>query len=596
MFKNPRPIKHVFAIFTGASFFCFVLIETFVLVVLYQQKQSELQAGMMNYIENSGQQADKVMAALDSAYYNISNSTDIIPFMDRPIGDRDVYYNAYFSAERLYSMQASDFSMISRYAFWSAMYYKDEMLAFAAKTEPAKLTSIGLVTPRNTACDSVQLVFMGPVYDYLGADSLIEPLGYICFSMQPEAFIPSISSSEAAPIQYVLQDAAGAGYFFDKQLPAQQKQLYQQLLGETTPAGGAVQKGWFRQGSQYIYAYPVQDSGYTLYGITSACYMVPYLFQNLALLLIIGALFSALMLALYYIMFRQIISPVKTLSQRIHNARKKGEDPVTFIAPVDGCVETRALSAEFNKLIMQNNALSSSLLRSTETTYQLAMEKERAEMSHLRSQINPHFLYNTLESIRGMAMERGDQRIADISTAIGKMLRYSIKGGDLVPLKTELELTKAYLKIQQTRFEGRFETIFSVASGAEGCYVCKLLLQPLLENSIQHGFASIQQGGILWVGAKKEDGMLVVTVQDNGAGISEEMQVQLRRQLACDAAGGPQAHIGIANVHRRIRLHWGDAYGVEIESQPHCGTKVVCRLPVITRLENAETQEETADV
>ncbi len=596
MFKKSHPIKNVFAFFTVISFLCFLVVEVFALFLIYQQKQTDLRADTIAHIESSGRQADKAMTALASAYHNLSNSSDIVPLMNRPIGDRDIYYNSYFSVERLYSLQASDFSMLSSHVWWSAMYYKEELQAFAAKTDPAQLTPIGLITPQNAAFDSMQLVFMGPVYDQLLSTAFVEPLGYLCFSIEPGAFVASLSNSEIAPIQYVLQDMNGTAYFFDQQLPAQQKQLYSELIHQANPNSKNPSANWIQLGQQYLYTYPIQDSGCTLYGITSAQYLKPYLFQSFAAFLLLFVLFSIFISILFYIVFRQIVEPVKTLSLRIHTARQQGTAPVTFIKPVGGCIETRALSREFNKLIAQNDALSASLLRSTETTYKLAVEKERAEMSHLRSQINPHFLYNTLESIRGMAMERGDRRIADISTAIGKMLRYSIKGSDIVLLKTEVELTKAYLKIQATRFPEKFETIFSLADDVENCYVCKLLLQPILENSILHGFASLTQGGLLWVGGKKQDGKLVITVQDNGVGIPADTLAHLQQLLDSDTSFESDAHIGIANVHRRIRLHWGEEYGVSISSTEQCGTRVVLTLPILTHPEDGISEEDLAHV
>lgn len=596
MFQKPHHIKTVFAVFTAISFLCFILIECFALFLIYQQKQTDLRTDTTAHIESSGSQADKAMTALSSAYHNISNSSDIISLMNRPMGDRDIYYSTYFSTERLYSLQASDFSMISPYVCWSAMYYKDELQSFTSKTDPAELTPIGLVTPRNTAFDSVQLAFMGPVYDQLGSTTFVEPLGYLCFSIEPKAFVSSLANREIAPIQYVLQDMNATNYFFDQQLSAQDQQLYSDLIQHANQNIPADQKGWLQLGYQYIYSYPIQGSGCTLYGITSSRYINPYLFQSFAFFLSLFLLFFFLISALFYIVFRQIVAPIKTLSMRIHTAREQGTVPVTSITPVGGCMETQSLSEEFNKLIAQNNALNASLLHSTETTYKLAVEKERAEMSHLRSQINPHFLYNTLESIRGMALERGDVRIADISTAIGKMLRYSIKGSDIVPLKTEIELTKAYLKIQTTRFPEKFETIFSLADGVENCYVCKLMLQPILENSIIHGFASLTQGGLLWVGGKKQDGNLVLTIQDNGSGIPADTQANLQQLLEQDTSFDTDTHIGIANVHRRIRLHWGEAYGISIASQENCGTRVTLTLPIITQPEEGLSEEELPHV
>lgn len=594
MFQKPRHIKSIFALFAAISSFLFVLIESLALFSIYHQKRLDLRTTTTAHIEATGRQADLSMAALSSAYHNLSCSSEVIPFMNRPIGDRDIAYSSYFSAERLYFLQASDFSMISSSVSWSSMYYKDELQDFVSRTDPAELTSIGLVTPRNRAHQAVQLVFMGPVYDQLSSASFVDPLGYLCFSIEPDSFISSLSNSDIAPIQYVLRDGNGQSYFFDDQLSSDRCELYSELLQKAAAKIQNTQKSWLQEGSQYIYGYPIEGTDCILYGITSAEYISPYIFRGFIILAFVFILFSIFIFVLFYIIFRQIVVPVKTLSQRIYTARKYGTSPVTFISPVNGCMETRALSEEFNKLIAQNDSLSASLLHSTETSYKLAVEKERAEMSHLRSQINPHFLYNTLESIRGMAMERGDQRIADISTAIGKMLRYSIKGSDIVLLKTEIELTKAYLQIQTTRFPEKFQTFFSMADDVENSYVCKLMLQPILENSIIHGFSHLTQGGVLWVGGKREADTLIITIQDNGSGIPADTLADIQQLLNCETSVEADAHIGIANVHRRIQLHWGERYGVSVFSQENCGTRVVLTLPLITQL-NESTPEEDCD-
>ncbi|MEG1925601.1 MAG: sensor histidine kinase, partial [Ruthenibacterium sp.] len=295
--------------------------------------------------------------------------------------------------------------------------------------------------------------------------------------------------------------------------------------------------------------------------------------------LVLAAL--GVVMLLMHTILQNMVTPLGTMAEYL--ALTKSHAPETAVVPlsVDGCAEIRAVSKEFNEMFAEQNRLITELQTATITLYETELGKKQAELDFLRSQINPHFLYNTLEAIKGLALENGDTRIADISTAMGKMFRYSIKGENLVPLFDEIEIAKAYLQIQSTRFPGKINAVFSMADNVQDYYVNKMLLQPVLENSIVHGLTCVENGGILWVGGKCENDNMLLTVQDNGKGMSAETLAQIRAQLNAAVPHDGSGHIGLENVHRRIRLRYGAPYGVEITSEPNQGTRVVLRLPLL---------------
>ncbi|MEG1550615.1 MAG: histidine kinase, partial [Ruthenibacterium sp.] len=185
-------------------------------------------------------------------------------------------------------------------------------------------------------------------------------------------------------------------------------------------------------------------------------------------------------------------------------ALTKSHAPETAVVPlsVDGCAEIRAVSKEFNEMFSEQNRLITELQTATITLYETELGKKQAELDFLRSQINPHFLYNTLETMQDIAAERGVPELAQIAGAMGTLFRYNVKGDSVVSLEQELTITRAYLAIQQARFPGRFEIIYSIRPNTLSCPVMKLLFQPLVENAIVHGLEPRGGTGTLYLGAK----------------------------------------------------------------------------------------------
>lgn len=217
--------------------------------------------------------------------------------------------------------------------------------------------------------------------------------------------------------------------------------------------------------------------------------------------------------------------------------------------------------------------------------------KRKSEFDTLQSQINPHFLYNTLDIIVWMIENEQKDEAVKVVTALARFFRISLsKGKSIIPVRDELEHVRNYLMIQQKRFKNKFT--YEIDAEPETLELCslKLMLQPLVENSIYHGmeFKMDGDGEILIQVRRREDG-LWFTVGDNGLGMTEEqVESLLTGEAAVHSSRG--SGIGVKNVNERIRLYFGEDYGLSIDSEPDEGTTVTIHLPALTKEELREKE------
>ena len=227
------------------------------------------------------------------------------------------------------------------------------------------------------------------------------------------------------------------------------------------------------------------------------------------------------------------------------------------------------------------------------------LNKRQAQYLALQNQINPHFLYNTLESIRGEALIAGLDGVADMTESLAKFFRYTItKVENLVSVEEELDNCETYFGIQKYRFGDRLQlhVEYDPDEWEEimNCRIPKLTLQPILENSIIHGTELKIGEGNLWIRFRRTEKRLVITISDDGVGMDEETLERLNEKLnrGVDAITQQpeekQGGIALANVNNRIHLIFGDEYGMHVYSMAECGTDVEISIPVVTRLEQKE--------
>lgn len=249
---------------------------------------------------------------------------------------------------------------------------------------------------------------------------------------------------------------------------------------------------------------------------------------------------------------------------------------------------------------LQSHALGRLLLHfenDMRAQYTAALIDTQAELDALQSQINPHFLYNTLDSIRGQALFEGVPDIADMTGALSAFFRYSISNrNSIVTLEEELENIRDYFDIQQFRFNNRFRLEILPASREDvtQCRLPKLTLQPIVENAILHGMEGKLGEGTISIRIEGTARLIVVTVSDDGMGMNNEtlQRVQARvRGETVEAGRQGRGGLALPNVARRIRLLFGETYGMQVMSTPGIGTDIVLTLPRDT--DNEVAQNET---
>lgn len=209
---------------------------------------------------------------------------------------------------------------------------------------------------------------------------------------------------------------------------------------------------------------------------------------------------------------------------------------------------------------------------------QLNSRQKEVEFKMLANQINPHFLYNTLETIRMKARAAGNTDVEELVKMLSKLMRRNIEvSATQVSLKSELQLVEYYLKIQKYRFEERIQFKIDIQCNIENYQILPLLIQPLVENAFVHGLEGLKGGGEIRVIINKSD-KLRIYVRDNGMGMSEEKLAMIRKGLE-EGQTVDSHHIGISNVNQRIKLMYGEEYGLIINSEKGKGTEVIIEIP-----------------
>ena len=279
-----------------------------------------------------------------------------------------------------------------------------------------------------------------------------------------------------------------------------------------------------------------------------------------------------------------ITAPMRQLDLAVKE-QEKGAESVDF--HVNGPYEVEHLSRSVQSMV-------STMRRLMEDIRQHEEEKRRSELDVLQSQINPHFLYNTLDSVVWMTENGRTQEAIVMLTALARFFRISLSNGrSIIPVADELEHARNYLTIQKMRYKNRFSADIFAEPGVGALYTSKLIVQPILENAIYHGMEYADGEGEIHIRAFRAGEDVVIEVEDNGPGMPEEVVEQLLKPS--QEGGVPRAKgsgIGLRNVHTRIRLTFGPAYGLSIRSEPDRGTLVRICLPALEQEEAQKYRKE----
>ncbi len=312
------------------------------------------------------------------------------------------------------------------------------------------------------------------------------------------------------------------------------------------------------------------EHGFTLNEVKTRLFLVFVVAFFLFLLAVINAYISS-----------KITAPIQELEKSV-NALEEGElDTQVYTG---GSYEIQHLGRSIGGMARRIQALMNDIVAEHES-------KRKSEFDTLQSQINPHFLYNTLDIIVWMIENEQKQEAVKVVTALARFFRISLsKGRSIIPVRDELEHVRNYLTIQQKRFKNKFiyqieaqEEVLSLAS-------LKLMLQPLVENAIYHGMEFMDGDGEITVKAERNEDRLCFTIADNGLGMTKE-QVEGLLTGETRSASKKGSGIGVKNVNERIRLYFGEDYGLEIFSEPDEGTAIQICLPAVPYEELSEKEQ-----
>ncbi len=324
----------------------------------------------------------------------------------------------------------------------------------------------------------------------------------------------------------------------------------------------------------YVYIRKMENADWYM---VSMIPQISYLGVLHDLRIVIGVICASALIFVLFIIFYIVSRFTRNIENLQEAMQQFGEGDFNVICAVRTDDEIGKLSQHFNMMVYNINDL-------VDRVYNANMLRQKAELESLRMQINPHFLYNTLDMVAWISRDKGVPEAADIAVSLSNMMRYTIKGPAMTDLGTELENIRHYLTIQKYRYGDRIQFVVQAPQNLMGLRLPKLLIQPLVENAIIHGVENMEQGIVVLDICQKKD-RVRICVSDNGVGMEQE---KIQEILAEEDGVILEAKdsIGLRNVNRRLKIHYGEYHGLMIESVPEGGTSICMWIPLQEGLEN----------
>lgn len=361
----------------------------------------------------------------------------------------------------------------------------------------------------------------------------------------------------------------------------QQQLLYSNLKTERLEQVLQDKQGGFvvkEDGASRIYSIKDTDFGWKIVGVFYENELVDNKKQMQLSFAVAGLLCLGLGVLFSVVISRNLTRPIKKLQEKMMEVEKGNFD---IRVPVGHSREISGLARSFNVMVSKVKELMRQIMVEQEF-------KRKSELNALQAQINPHFLYNTLDSIIWMAESKKHDEVILMTSALARLFRASLsKGKELIPIATEMEHITNYLKIQQMRYQDKIRYTLDIDPELYSYLTLKVLLQPLVENAIYHGIKNKEGPGTITITGVHEDYMIVFQVMDDGIGMDEA-----KVETLLTSSGGNQSRnsVGITNVHQRIQLYFGADYGLSYTSEPGAGTCVKLLIPAIHAEERREKE------
>ena len=302
----------------------------------------------------------------------------------------------------------------------------------------------------------------------------------------------------------------------------------------------------------------IKGTGISLNTIKTRLFIVFVIFLIIFIVVLINS----------YISFR-VTDPIRELEKSVKKLEEGNLDADIYMG---GSYEIQHLGKSVQDMKYRIKGLMQDIVTEHE-------EKRKSEFDSLQAQINPHFLYNTLDIIVWQIENEKQSEAVHTVTALARFFRLSLgKGKNIVTVKAEIEHVKNYLMIQHMRFKNKFDYEFDIEEDVLELSSLKLMLQPLVENAIYHGMEFMDGDGLIKIKAWREADELYLSVTDNGLGMTEE-KVAMVLAGKSNSGNGRGSGIGVKNVNERIKLYFGEDYGLKIDSEPDVGTTIIIHLP-----------------
>lgn len=401
----------------------------------------------------------------------------------------------------------------------------------------------------------------------------MQPEGYMVIVCQNKAFcnaLQTLSHSYRSHV-YVLDET-------DTVVAANQEEAVGEVFHywENSNGGTASTLTALITGEPCCYYIASQmDNGWQMVALVSTKQLQEAIAQSMMMVVLLALAAVIIAVAITLGAINRLIRPTRQLVETM-GAFGRGK--------LDSRFEVRT-SDEIGQIGDAYNSMAESIQNLMEKVYTLELAKKEAEIEILEMQLNPHFLYNTLDTISWLSIEGGNEDISEISVSLARLLRANIKNDTMITVEEEMGSIKDYLRIQQYRFGDKIEIHYDIAPEAEECYMPNFLLQPLVENSIIHGLENLAGRGDLFLSIRMTDEWLNFRIEDNGMGMTEEEVTRLL--LKCTDMKSKKS-IGLKNVYRRLHLLYGDSCAFHIESAREQGTKISFRIPAIKEISNEE--------
>ncbi len=328
----------------------------------------------------------------------------------------------------------------------------------------------------------------------------------------------------------------------------------------------------------YIQINALKNADWRVYSVSKKVGLFSYGTKIVYDIIVVILLVIASAMILAFCISGIITRPLRKLMSSMKRVR---DGEIRTVSDIEGFSEVTDLSLTFNEMMRQIHVLMEQHVREQQ-------ELQKSELKALHAQINPHFLYNTLDSVVWMAHSGEQEQVVEMVTALADFFRLGLsKGSEMIPLQDELKHIENYLVIQNFRYDGNFAYQIDADPNTLPLSMPNIVLQPIVENAILHGVGNLPSGGRITIKAYLQGTDLMLEVTDNGFGMPPEKCADILRAENSSGSG-----VGIKNVHQRIQILFGKEYGLRYESELDEGTTVYIRLPVIDHYGEGGTDEE----